>query len=184
MGIFDFLLSRQPQPRVPQITIEGDFPEQTIRAAADLANMAKSFRSFKDPLNTSVDTVLIPSILKNFQVEGRPPWKPLAQITVYKRGAKKGEKDARGAAHPILQDTGALIQAATSKEVWTITDTEAGVTQLDAVVPYAKYNQGGTGKMPARPFITFQDEDIEKMEAVFLAWMEELAYRKGKFRLG
>lgn len=35
--------------------------------------------------------------------------------------------------------------------------------------------------MPARPFIMYQEEDIPKVEAVFLAWMTERAIRSGRF---
>lgn len=36
--------------------------------------------------------------------------------------------------------------------------------------------------LPARPFIGWQDEDREKVQAVFLKWMEERARKVGRFR--
>lgn len=182
MGIFDFFTSRKPVARVPQITIEGDLEGQALRAAADMRNMADAVKNFKEPLNAAIDTVMIPSIRKNFEAEGRPKWKSLSAMTVYKRTNKK--VIASGATHPILQDTKALFMAATSKQIWTITETDATVTGLNDIVPYANYNQGGTERMPARPFIVFQEEDIEAMAAVFDAWMESVAIKKGRFRLG
>jgi phage gpG-like protein len=182
MGFFDWLTSRRPVARTPVITIEGDLQGQTLRAAADLRDMADALKSFKDPLSEVVDKVMIPSIRRNFEEEGRPKWKGLAAMTIYKRSNKK--VISSGSTHPILQDTKALLIAATSKRIWTITDSDATVTGLNDIVPYANFNQGGTEKMPARPFIVFQEEDIEAAAVIFDAWMEEIAIKKGRFRLG
>jgi phage gpG-like protein len=38
--------------------------------------------------------------------------------------------------------------------------------------PYAKAHQFGYGPIPARPFMLFQDEDIEKIEKFFKDWLD------------
>jgi len=42
----------------------------------------------------------------------------------------------------------------------------------------------GNWSLPARPFIMYQDEDIPRIEAIFIEWMTERAIRSGRFTGG
>src|SRR6478609_7078686 len=69
-----------------------------------------SIRSFKEPLHDSVKKVMIPSIRKNFDAQGRPAWTPLSAATVLRRGATG----------PILNRSGALRRTMGYLKIWTI----------------------------------------------------------------
>jgi phage gpG-like protein len=155
----------------PQISIgEGFYPEVLV-FAENIDRLAMALRDFRDPLTESVNTVIIPSISQNFDSEGRPPWAELAESTV----------EQRGDAHPILNRTGSLKSAATSFGIWFITNSEASIQGIDKV-HYAKFHQGGTINMPARPFIGYQDQDVDQIEGIFSIWLDENIRIKGGFR--
>lgn len=151
---------------LPSITLEGHGFEQL---ADDLGRIGGSFRSFTEPLRESVRKVVIPSIQANFDSEGRPAWKPLADATVKKRGT----------AHPILDETGKLKRIATSESIWRITRDQASVTGVNVTgrVSYAGYHQDGTKNMPARPVFGFQSEDVAGIEQVFSDWLDQTVDR-------
>lgn len=141
----------------------GDFYEDAMILAHDLDQFASSgIKSFREPLTKSVREVVIPSIRKNFASEGRPHWRPLAPATVL----------SRGASGPILDRTGRLRKVATQFNIWSYSRDQATITGLDSRVEYAKYHQGGTQKMPQRPFVLFQDEDEQAIEEIFYTWLD------------
>lgn len=147
----------------PHVTFTGDFSRDALILADDLQDLARyRIRSFREPLEQSVRRVVIPSIRKNFAVEGRPQWAPLAPSTVL----------ARGASGPILDRTGRLKKVATQLNIWKYTRDSATIVGLDARVKYATYHQSGTSKMPARPFVMLQDEDEERIEQIFYEWLD------------
>jgi phage gpG-like protein len=141
----------------PQIDATGSFVRDSKLLAADLDMAALSIKSLREPLTRSVKQVIIPSIRKNFDAEGRPAWRPLADSTV----------ERRGTSHPILNEKGTLKKRATQFNIWTIDRDSAAITGLDSRVKYAGYHQGGTSRMPQRAFIMYQDEDERAIEEIF-----------------
>lgn len=178
--------------------------------ARDVNKLGLDLENFKVPLTKAIRLIMMPSIKKNFVMEGRPvEWEPLALYT----------EQQRGSARPILYRTGNLERAASSFGIWTITDTSATIKSLPSDVWYGAIQQEGYGSLgqiarkqlgagasaaeiqeraislfmgdtpgprqtkfviPARPFILFQDEDIETIQEVFIDWMEDQADQVGR----
>ena len=196
-------------------------------SAKRMMSLSEALQDMKEPLELSVTTVMTLSILENFMSGGRPKWEELSQVTIQRR-QKNGSGDM------ILVRSGALADAASSKDIWSIGKTTAAVRSLPNNVWYgyvhqAGYEGGGGGKgawfkkyqnaarrtlgteasqrevdglaskifdqrqakhgpapreaspIPARPFILFQDEDIDAIELVFSAWVES-KIREAGFR--
>lgn len=150
---------------LPEISI-GDptFFPQVQALLKDVEDMDRRFDDFRRPLRQSLTEVIIPSIEKNFAVQGRPKWKPLAPSTVASRKGRTG---------PILRRTGALHQAVVSYDNWEVT-SEMVTLDYTAIPIYGVYHQLGTTKMPARPFVMYQPEDIEAIVLIFEEWAQEI----------
>lgn len=146
----------------PTVIFDKSFYPQALVVAEDIDKLKKKLRSFREPLNESLRKVVIPSIRTNFDVEGRPPWAPLAAETVRRR---------KGSAHPILYRKGTLKKRATQVNIWKVESDKMYVNGLDRRVFYAKYHQGGTSKMPSRPFMVFQRQDVTAIERIFKTWL-------------
>lgn len=150
------------------ISFEVEWRPALTLVASGFDTMATSIKSFKEPLSRSIREVASPSIRENFASGGRPPWTPLAEFTI----EKKGFDD-------VLFETGALESKAGQLNNWTI-DGIAGEAALDKLsVEYGYYHQEGfvnhwTGKFtPARTWAMFQPEDEERIEEIFWEWLEE-----------
>lgn len=181
--------------------------------AKDVNKLGLEIENFIEPIVRSIRLVMMPSIRRNFVLEGRPEeWEPLALYT----------QQVRGSARPILFRTGRLEGAAASFSIWTITPTSAAIQSLPEDVWYGAIHQEGYGSIgqvarktlgpkatkaeianlamaisiaaekgpnrrlaskfviPARPFILFQDEDIEAIQDIFIEWMEAKADEVGR----
>jgi phage gpG-like protein len=124
-------------------------PRGTSVFAGDIDRLGMSFRTFKDPMEKTLDLVVIPSIIKNFQAQGRPRWAPLSLSTI------KNRLDSGFSTGPILHRTGRLRREATRKNIWQLTSSEFSLGGYDTLklrtiffdgkVPYARFNQLGTG---------------------------------------
>lgn len=147
---------------------DGFYPQVEVTAEA-IERMAKKYRNFKQPLNESLRMIIIPSIKANFAAEGRPKWLPLAAATVRRRGS----------AHPILDRKGKLRRKASQINIWSVERDQMYVSGLDVRVFYAKFHQGGTFIMPARPFMVFHGMDIRGIERIFKNWMGRIARESG-----
>lgn len=148
----------------------GDFYRDAMILAKDLDRVALGIRSFREPLVKSVREVVIPSIRKNFDAEGRPAWAPLSPETVRRRKASG----------PILDRTHRLKRVATQFNIWRYTTDDATIVGLDSRVKYAKFHQGGTRKMPQRAFVLFQRSDEFDIEEIFYDWLEEKMRKLGR----
>lgn len=149
--------------------------------AKDIDKLGLDIRSFRVPLTRAVKQVIIPSIRKNFDVEGRPRWAALSSATV----------ELRGENHPILRRSGALRRGATQFNIWTIGRTSAIVQHLPDRVWYGYLHQAGYGqataaqltgeitgeeapiRIPQRQFIMLQREDADAIHAIFHEWLGE-----------
>lgn len=103
--------------------------------ARDIDKLGLDIRSFKKPLTDSVKKVIIPSIRKNFDVGGRPPWEDLSEATI----------KLRGSAWPILRRSGRLRRGATQFNIWDIGKESATVRRLPPGVWYGALHQEGFG---------------------------------------
>jgi phage gpG-like protein len=173
-----------------------DWSPTPVILAASYETLGVMVRSFREPLKRSVQQVMAPSIRKNFDVEGRPPWQALSDVTIDIR-AREGFSSG-----PILTRTGRLKKVAGQLNIWTI-DTEkafvsdlrnasygivhqggaqfasrmggsSGLSELARTAMRSKRNTGGGIKqIPERPFLLIQEEDIDKIELVFVVWFAE-----------
>lgn len=152
-------------------------------------------RSFREPLKRSIQQVIAPSIVKNFDVGGRPDvWEPLSEYALDRR-AREGFNDK-----PLVK-TGKLRRTMGQLNIWTITRESASIRDLPPNVWYGKVQNAGIGQfstriaaaggdtkaaleklrgretvgahIPQRRFIMIQDEDVPKIEAVFQKWLAE-----------
>jgi len=106
---------------------------------AELEGIAHELEDFKKPLKESIKNVMVPSIRKNFEAEGRPePWVPLSQATLNRR-----RYDASGTTSGILSRTAKLRRRAASQKIWKIEKTDAYVQDLGEDVWYGKLHQEG-----------------------------------------
>jgi phage gpG-like protein len=145
----------------------GSFRNQVMKLSNDAQNMAKEFGNMKEPLNDSIDKVIIPSIENNFRRGGRPSWERLADSTVERLGSSS----------PILDETGVMRNVATSKRIWNVDNFSAIMNLSDP--DYAKYHQTGTADMPQRVFAVLQNEDMNNIEEIFDAWVNEMVASRG-----
>ena len=128
--------------------------------------LARQLGDTGTPLIRSIRKVVIPSMIRNYMLQGRPSWQPLADSTLERRSSKGFPR--------ILIDTEKLARISTSWPIWKINRTEANMESLDLVVPYAKYHQSGTKDMPARPFALLQLRDIENIVIIFDDWIKDV----------
>lgn len=140
-----------------------------------LEGFALDIRSYREPLKRAVQKVIAPSFQENFDMGGRPTWAPLAEIT-------KEIKTRLGYELSPLIRTRLLRTAAGQLNLWEI-DTESASITLDVAqkgkAGYGGFHQEGTRWMPARPWAIIQDDDQEKIEQIFWAWIAERMWAKG-----
>lgn len=155
----------------PVVTFDKSFYPNAKVVADDIEGLRRKIRSFREPLNESLRFVIIPSIKQNFLAEGRPKWAPLTAETVRRRGS----------AHPILHRKGNLKKRSTQINIWNVEKDRLYVSGLDRRVKYAKFHQGGTFQMPARPFMVYQNRDIVAIERIFRNWLNR-KIREARFK--
>jgi phage gpG-like protein len=122
--------------------ISFDFKPSVGILARDIDLLGMRLSTFREPLQRSIVEVMIPSIRKNFEAEGRPGWTPMAESTRLIRARLGGSGSSR-----LLHKTGALQAAATSESLWSVTDVFAAVKALPASVSYGNVHQEGYGGM-------------------------------------
>lgn len=107
--------------------------------AKDVDRLGLEIANMREPITRSIVQVMIPSIKKNFDVEGRPPWEGLADYT----------KQVRGNAGPVLTRTGKLKRGVTKLHIWKIKDDSATIIELPPEIWYGAIHQSGYGGMNA-----------------------------------
>lgn len=141
---------------------------------ASTFRMARQFGDMSWPLRQSVKLVVIPSMDTNFIMGGRPTWQALSEETVLKRITKNPGQNA----FVPLHDSGHLYDVVVGGKYWRFGRDKADMELLDTVVPYAKYHQSGTGKMPQREFAILQQKDIERIVVIFDTWLRTMTSQK------
>ncbi len=98
--------------------------------------------------------VMLASVNKNFAQSGRPAWAPLRPATL-KQKKRLGYSSA-----PLIRN-GQLKRSIAGK-------VTRNSLRIGTAVPYAKFHQLGTSKMKARPFLVFQNGDVEAINQLVL----------------
>jgi phage virion morphogenesis protein len=108
-----------------------------------------------DPPLKKGGNIMLRSIDQNFKVAGRPKmWKPLS--TAY------GVRKLKSGYSPLpLTRTGQLRRSITFR-------VRGRKLSVGTSVPYAPYHQFGTRRMPSRPYLIFQNEDIRRIEQLIV----------------
>lgn len=124
------------------------------------------------------DEVIIPSIDKNFEVGGRPPWEPLSPNTLGFKAGRESEflqAFAEDKVRKPLVKTGQLRRAATAKKRFTIRNNRmtygswpnrrwfGQVHNIESIAEKAQ--------IPWRPFSLFQREDLVAIQEIGEEWM-------------
>ncbi len=115
------------------------------------------------------ELVVFPSIIKNFEDEGRPRWADLTARTNRERKAQ-GYSEA----HPILERTGDLKSSSTEKNGFPggNYDLQKTVLTISNYLEKAPVLHFGDGLVPARPFFLLQDEDTKKADDVVKKYVD------------
>lgn len=94
-----------------------------------------------DGVFDAIGRLLVDSVHKNFQAEGRPdPWMPRVD----------------NLPHPILRKTGNLYNSI----AYDVNGLEVAVY---AEADYGQYHDEGTSRLPRRPFLLMQNEDEDEI---------------------
>jgi phage gpG-like protein len=109
-------------------------------AASRIDKLGLDIRSFREPLQKSVQLVIAPSIVKNFDVGGRPRWAPLSEDTLEVR-----RRFGFSSTAPLIR-TGALRRTMGQLNIWTITPTSAIIGGLPQKVWYGAIHQSGLSR--------------------------------------
>ena len=127
-----------------------------------------------------------------------PAWKPITQIfrdamrgqfaTGGGRGGKKWAplsraysrwKERVAPGRPILVLTGDLVLSLTTQTGDTIQNEQPLSLSLGTKLPYAKYHQNGTRRMPARPPLVILQKDADQMAKDMVALSQEFGSEAG-----
>jgi len=125
-----------------------------------LNSVKQRMATLSTPLKAS-RLLMLRSIDNNFKSSGRPiTWKPLALSTL--RWKMKHGYSSK----PLIRK-GLLIKSIVGKI--------QGDNKLimGTVVPYAKYHQFGTRSIPKRPFLLFQDQDIQNINSLITGYIKD-----------
>lgn len=157
------------------IFFDVDFIPRGRIIGAEFSMIAKGFRSFRQPLEKSVESAMIQHIIEQFEVGGEPSWEPLADATIERR-SRQGTLD--GYPQDILVETGTLFESATKKARWKITGDEAYFSNLPSRAEYGYFHLTGTNYMPARPFIQLTAKEIDEVQGIFGRWVDGIIITK------
>lgn len=134
--------------------------------------MARRLGDMSEPLRKSVKDVIIPTIEYAFYSNGYGKWAPLnKEWKAYKLSVSQAN-------YLTLMFTHELRKKATGNMIWRITKTQADMELLDTRIPYAKYHQTGTRRMPKREFAVLQLQDVKNIVVIFDDWLRKQMYSK------
>lgn len=151
---------------LPKIEIGDGFFRQVNAAAMRVEAIGARLDDFRIVFKRILWAVIIPSIIENFEQQGRPErWQTLSESRISAR---------RGSRRPILVWSEDLMTVAIDGSSYKISKDTLQLTSLASKIPYAGFNQFGTSVMPARPFILYQDQDIENIVQWFEAYIDRV----------
>lgn len=132
------------------------------RSAKDFARVfavAASVNDFSEVFEEIAQDIISPSIKQNFEVGGRPPWRPLADSTIQRKSAEGVPNPAK-----ILVHSGAMETAATDHYNYQITKDEMRAAPWG--IHYWGYHQVGDG-VPKRVIMMLQAADRSAINRAF-----------------
>lgn len=112
------------------------------------------------PLMRTWSEIAHSSVTRNFEVGGRPAWKPLHPITIRRKGHDR----------ILIGRTGNLSRVAVKVSPRSF---EIGTTPPSK--SYAATHQFGRGNIPQRRFLLLQDEDISDMKIEARTYLKRIA---------
>jgi phage gpG-like protein len=185
-----------------------DFTPSLGLKAAQFDALDVGIRSFREPLKRSIQSVIAPSIGKNFLAGGRPAsWTPLSDQTI----PVKSNANPKFPVNDPLLRSGLLMKTMQQLNIWTISTTEASIQQLPSKIWYGNVHQSGTAmqttaakasggtaegfmsmmdavlsggsgergmNIPARPFAMVQTSDLDAIQEVWEIWLNERVIAK------
>lgn len=171
--------------------------------AGRIDKLGLDIRSFREPLMRAIREVMVPSIRANFDAGGRPAWEPLAADTVKIRGNAGPILNRSGTlkqvatqiniwdvttTSAVIRDLpdkawygkvhqggyeGSTMKALISAHGGNIEAAMTAHTQSLLGSPDLSSQSRTSPSIPARPFLVFQPEDLEKIDAIFVVWLGE-----------
>lgn len=142
-------------------------------------NFAPFFIEILGKQNDQRQWTLRGSALKSFSTKTSPfseggkvgGWKPL-------NSKYQEQKAKKYAGMPMLVASGSLFNSVVRSNAHSVVIMSKKKLSFGTNLPYAKYLQMGTSKMPARSFLGFNKEQKESIEKLLVAYMQ--AAMKGK----
>lgn len=147
--------------------------------AKTFAGVALEIQSFREPMKRSIQGVVGPAIRDQFDAGGDPKWAELRETTI----ANKENLGYRQPEAPLIA-TGKLRKVAGQLNVWNISRTSAEAVNLPGA-EYGQWHMTGTRaphNMPARPFLSISDDNMDEIQQVFAFWLGERFARR-RFRV-
>jgi len=142
--------------------IEIKIDNKEIQELLKLAGKTENLR----PLMKNIAGIMMDSVEENFEQEGRPKWEKLSPVTIKSR-TKKGYYPGK-----ILQMRGELAASITSK--YDDNSALVGTSKVYAAIHQFGGDAGRNKKVeiPARPFLSLSDEDINKIKDETLKYLQ------------
>lgn len=126
-------------------------------ATANIQGFANKSVDLSTPMKQA-SVLMMRSIQQNFDSSGRPSsWVPLAASTIR-------QKIRLGYSTKPLIRTGTLRQSIASQ-------ADRMSMRLGTMVSYARYHQFGTKTIPARPYLRFQTQDLDRIRDMIIQYL-------------
>lgn len=147
-------------------------PADRKRIQQLLNNVAQGVSTLK-PFFEAAEMHMIDSITTNFEAGGRPQsWAPLSPVTIEMKGSSA-----------ILQDQGDLKQSINAQNT-SISQWQLQIWAGDEKASFHQFagdpNQWGQTNakgMPMRPFLMFQEGDINEIEKILGRYVDDVLRR-------
>jgi len=114
---------------------------------------------------------LLAAIERQFETEGRTglghKWAPLDDDY-------RAWKEAHYPGQPILQLTGAMKAAMTSRRALTVTPRKLSYDPPPPEDRKARWHHEGAGGLPARPIVVLNKGERRQIDRIFAAWLREI----------
>jgi phage gpG-like protein len=152
-----------------EVTVSVEGEDELARAFGLMSGAVNDWR----PYWPDIAAVFYISESARFSSGGFGTWPPLSSgYAAFKAKHYPGQ--------PILVRTGLLRESLTSRTgAGAIYEESALELTLGTNVPYAKYHQTGTSKMPARPPEGLNDTDLRVMQTIALDRFKRYAEQLG-----
>ena len=150
---------------------------QTQDLEAETRRLIAAGRQWKTVL-AAFGAYMVAETAQNFKDQGRPEkWQDVKEATKVARwmrgnSSRKRKRTMVGAGaakfigmFKILMDSGRLANSITF-------DADNKQVEIGTNLVYAATHQFGRGKIPARPFLGFQETDVERFQEMIAEWIE------------